>query len=95
MSGGSFDYLYVHYEVELRHERQLEQMADRLAVLGYADDAAQETRRALEDARAARVRAEVALKRLEGVWKAMEWWQSSDWSEDAVAEALVKYRGGG
>lgn len=40
MSGGSFDYL-CHKEVGdlLEHERTLQEMADELARLGYADDA--------------------------------------------------------
>ena len=38
------------------------------------------------------VRAGVRLRRLEKVWKAVEWWDSADRTEDAVKAALAEYR---
>jgi hypothetical protein len=72
---------------------ELQSMADRLAELGYANDAARETQTLLLEIRAFRNRATPVLDRLEGVWKSVEWWTSADWSEESVREALAKYRG--
>jgi Holliday junction resolvasome RuvABC DNA-binding subunit len=71
MSGGSYNYLCHSWDLDDldKHESDLEDMADRLAALGYAQDAARETQALLE------------------------WWDSNDWSEDQVKEALAKYRG--
>jgi hypothetical protein len=68
-------------------------MADRLAGLGYAEDAAKETEELLVLLSQWNVRADVRLKRLADVWKAVEWWDSCDWGEEHVREALATYRG--
>jgi len=75
-------------------ESDLRDMADRLAGLGYATDAAHETEELLVMLRQWRTRAEVRVRRLIGVWRAVEWGDSAAWSEDAVREALRTYRGG-
>jgi hypothetical protein len=95
MSGGSYNYLCNSWDVEdlLRHKSDLSDMTDRLAALGYAEDAAKETYLLLVLLRQMETRVEVHLQRLTDVWKAVEWWDSSDWGEDAVKEALAKYRG--
>jgi len=95
VSGGNYDYLCWADELDRLLEKQhhLADMAERLAGLGYADDAAQETTDLLLTLRQWRIRAQAHVKRLEGVWKAVEWWDSADWDEDAVREALAKYRG--
>jgi hypothetical protein len=95
VSGGSYDYLCWADDLDRLLEKQhhLEAMADRLAGLGYADDAAQETTDLLLTLRQWRIRAQAHVKRSRGVWKAVEWWDSADWDEDAVREALAKYRG--
>lgn len=94
MSGGSYDYLCWVLDLgELAaKEHQLEEMADRLAGLGYAQDAARETQELLVQLRQFKVRAEVRTKRLSDVWHAVEWWDSSDVSEESVHKALAKYR---
>lgn len=94
MSGGSYNYLCGADDLEdlLAKGRDLNAMAVTLARLGYADDAAQETQALISDIRAVEVRARVALDRLGGVFKAVEWWRSRDWSEDRVQEALTTYR---
>ncbi|WP_306317219.1 MULTISPECIES: hypothetical protein [unclassified Streptomyces] len=94
MSGGSFNYLcYVQDLEDLRSQRHdLEDMASRLAGLGYAQDAARETEELLLLLRQWEVRATARVARLTDVWKAVEWWDSSDSGEDGVHEALAKYR---
>ena len=95
MSGGSYNYLYTAMDLEDLQARRhdLEDMATRLAGLGYAQDAARETEELLLLFRQWETRAAVRLKRLTDVWHAVEWWDSNDSGEDAVREALTKYRG--
>jgi len=95
VSGGSFNYLCYETDLEgLTGKRQeLSEMADALAELGYAADAAEETASLLAHIRATNTRINASAKRLYGVWKAVEWWKSCDRSEDAVHAALAEYRG--
>ena len=95
MSGGSFNYLCQTWDLDdlLTKMGDLEAMSRALATLGYAKDAARETEELLVILRQWQVQAEVRLERLTPVWKAMEWWRSSDWSEDDLREELAKYRG--
>jgi hypothetical protein len=97
MSGGSYNYLglicYDDLGELLAKEGDLRDMADRLAGLGYAEDAARETEELLTMLRQWKTRAEVRVRRLNDVWHAVEWWDSADWGEDRVREALAKYRG--
>lgn len=95
MSGGSYNYLCNTWDLDrlLEHEGDLEAMSLRLAGLGYAGDAARETEELLLLLRQWKNRAEARVERLRGVWKAIEWWDSSDWGEDDVRKALTKYRG--
>lgn len=99
MSGGSYNYLglicYDDLAELLGKESDLRDMADRLAGLGYAQDAARETEELLTMLRQWRTRAEVRVRRLSDVWKAVEWWDSRDSSEDQVRKALAEYRGEG
>jgi hypothetical protein len=96
MSGGSYNYLCYMQDLEdlQSHRHGLEEMASRLAGLGYAQDAARETEELLVLFRQWETRAAVRMHRLADVWHAVEWWDSNDSSEDAVHEALAKYRGG-
>lgn len=95
MSGGSYNYLFAAQDLEdLQSRRQdLEEMATRLAGLGYAQDAARETEELLALFRQWETRASVRMRRLADVWHAVEWWDSNDSSEQGVHEALAKYRG--
>lgn len=95
MSGGSYNYLCHAFDLDdlLEKRGSLQEMADRLAGLGYAEDAAKETEELLVLLNQWRVHAEVRRNRLAEVWKAVEWWDSSDCGEDGVREALAKYRG--
>lgn len=94
MSGGSYDYLFIKDWWEIHGaEADLEAMRDRLAGLGYADDAARETAELLLLIRQYRVRVNVMMERLSGVFRAVEWWDSCDSSEDQVKIRLKEYRG--
>lgn len=93
MSGGSYNYL-CHAEAEtlVNYTVELQEMADRLAGLGYADDAARETQELLLTIRQCQNRIKSIADRMSGVWRAVEWWDSCDTSEDSVKSALEKYR---
>lgn len=95
MSGGSYNYLCHTFDLEslVAHRHNLRDMAERLGRLGWAKDAAVETRTLLADLDALEVHHEATRERLYEVWKAVEWWDSCDWSEDQVRTALLKYRG--
>ncbi len=96
MSGGSYNYLFTKEPEELfgwSAKDDLEDMADSLAQLGYAEDAARETLDLLLKVRQIEVHLATRLKRLNDVWPAMEWWHSGDSSEDEVKRALARYRG--
>jgi hypothetical protein len=94
MSGGSYEYLCFKDASDLaNYEHQLQSMADRLAGLGYAEDAARETTEVLLMHRQAMVRIDTRLKRLSDIWHAVEWWDSCDSGEDGVKKALAEYRG--
>ncbi|MET7687962.1 hypothetical protein ABZT06_08275 [Streptomyces sp. NPDC005483] len=94
MSGGSYNYLCYMQDLEdlQSHRHDLEEMASRLAGLGYAQDAARETEELLLLLRQWETRAAARVQRLADVWHAVEWLDSSDSGEDGVREALAKYR---
>ena len=94
MSGGHYDYLCFAQDLEelLTKGRSLQEMYDRLDGLGYAEDAAAETEEVITILGHAQRRIARRLARLQPVWKAVEWWDSSDWSEDSVRQALAEYR---
>ncbi len=94
MSGGSWDYLYSKELDELLNRKgSIQQMADKLAMLGYAPDAASETMDLLLTLRMFECRLDAMLDRLRPIWKGIEWWDSADWSEETFKEALTRYRG--
>jgi hypothetical protein len=98
VSGGSYNYLgsvCADLGGLLDQREDLRSMADRLAGLGYAEDAAAETEELLVMLRQWETRAGVRVRRLRDVWKAVEWWDSCDWGEKQVHEALKAYRGDG
>jgi len=70
-----------------------EELANALAKLGYADDAAKETTELLLLLRQTRVRAEAIQGRLEDVWRTLWQWSEYKMSEDMVKVALKRYRG--
>lgn len=97
VSGGSYNYLgsvcYDDLAQLISRKDDLREMADRLAGLGYAEDAARETEELLVMLRQWQIRAEVRVRRLAEVWHAVEWWDSGDSSEERVQKALAAYRG--
>lgn len=96
MSGGSYNYLFVKDGQELLggdRDEELRQMADRLAGLGYAQDAAAETEELICMINQARIRIDVRINRLRDVWHAVEWWDSGDGGEDRLGKTLAVYRG--
>lgn len=93
MSGGSYSYLYCKsFDQLVDDDCELEEMANRLAGLGYAEDAARETKDMLLLIRRTKKEFEDKMLRLADVWQAIEWWDSGDWGEDQAKEALAKYR---
>lgn len=96
MSGGSFNYLCFKECLEeitkLSALEDLQRMVDELAKLGYAKDVALETQDLLLDLRAFDVRVTQRLKRLQPVWRGLEWWDSGDTREDSFKETLAIYR---
>ena len=94
MSGGSFNYLFSADSASQLggKEEDLERMAETLAKLGYAPDAAQETFELLLELRAFDARLKAHHSRLWAVWRAVERWRSGDSGEDFVKEMLALYR---
>lgn len=95
MSGGSYNYLCSTYDPEdlFNKSRNLVDMSARLAELGYAEDAAGETEELVCMLNQMRVQICTRMKRLRGVWHAVEWWDSGDSGEDGLKQALKEYRG--
>ncbi len=60
--------------------------------LGWEQDAAREAAELQLVIRQAEVRVDAMMTRLRDLFHAVEWWDSSDCSEDSVKEALEKYR---
>jgi hypothetical protein len=94
VSGGSFNYLcHRPSDMVLEARGDLEKMAVELELLATravpnALPAAEETRRLLG------VPTDILdgiVDPLRDVWKAVEWWFSSDWSFDRVTEALEAF----
>lgn len=87
MSGGSYNYLYCKDSSQLlsgEADEELQNMADRLAGLGYANDAAKETQSLLLLLRQSRNRIESQIERLKDVWHIVEWVDSGDSSEPDI-----------
>lgn len=94
MSGGYYNYLYCRIDSLIDREYDLEEMANDLADLGYAYDAALATGKLISKIRQFKKDIIKNSESLSEVWKAMEYWRSGDWGEDSLKEALDKYREG-
>ena len=94
MSGGSYNYL-CHKDVSdlSNSQEDIQQMVDRLAGLGYAEDAARESEELLLTIRQYQTRINAMRSRLMWVWRSVEWWDSGNTSEEGVIQALSEYRG--
>lgn len=96
MSGGSWNYLYAEEISDLMKYRDielLEKMADYLNQNGY-EDVAKDVRRLVEYIKSARIRIETLHEMLSPVFKAVEWYDSSDCGKDSVSRAIEDYRNG-
>jgi hypothetical protein len=107
MSGGSFNYLCHREADELLVRQQdIRDMVDFLNQMIYsarktgkapetwllqAEKAKRETLELLLFIEQVEKRLNGYLDRLSPVWKAIEWWQSGDWSKDQFEEALKEY----
>ena len=89
MSGGSFDYLceLPVSDIDSRHIDTLQAMAEQLEEIAWGHPATRATRAHVE-----RLKAAVdPYADLRPVWRAVEWWKSSDCSREQVEEALDEY----
>lgn len=95
MSGGSFDYL-CHKEADdfvAWIPDSIREMVDALAAYDTpeAKAASKHTARVVLQLEAWQRLMDEHLKMLRPIWKAVEWHHSSDYSKDAVHEALAAY----
>ena len=94
MSGGSFNYLCFKDNEDLFAQtnlNEMDNMASRLVELGF-EDAAKETLNLKYTIQQSLIRSQVMKERLEGVWKAVEWYDSSDSSLENIEQEIKKYR---
>lgn len=97
MSGGSFGYLCykdVNELMEPSSISDLEIMVQHLQLYGY-EDIARDTQRLIEYIRSASIRIEVLSENLNGVFHAVEWYESADTGRETMIAELEKYRNGG
>ena len=96
MSGGSYDYLFCREVNELFSVDALDNMESievHLLSTGY-DDIAKDVRRLIEYIKSADNRISVLHEQLGGVFKAVEWYDSGDYSKGTMKKELEKYRTG-
>lgn len=98
MSGGSYDSLYLAEPEDLvafgSKWTALEKMQQRLAGLDYAQDAAAETYALMQIVKQAAIRIGVHQDRLQGIFQAVERWDSGDSGETELRVALASFRSG-
>lgn len=94
MSGGSYNYLcFADADDVLGKHRDLCDMANRLD--GLCPEAAAETRAIFDGPGSLYAELEARLKRLTDLWKAVEWCDSGDWSQDHLGKAIEEFRAQG
>ena len=94
MSGGSYDYLCFRDEGDIfSHIGNLRDMAARLDEV--CPEAAAETRALFDGPRSLMAELEARIKRLTDLWKAVEWRDSSDWTDAQLAQAVEQFRAQG
>jgi len=93
VSGGSYGYLLWKDPSDWVSgpPPEAQQMADRLAALGY-HDAAVAMNGLIIEARVCRARLEAYIYRLSEVMKAVEWLDSGDYGPGDLADAVAKFR---
>lgn len=94
MSGGSFNYLYCKDGAELfNYVSDIEDIEAALIKLNYID-VAKDTRRLIEYLKTALVRIDVLNEQLKPIFRAVEYYYSSDIGKESVHKAIEKYRDG-
>jgi hypothetical protein len=93
VSGGSYNYLYLHTQGLEAQRGDIEAMRDRLLELEEqrvpgAAVAGFKTRMVLEHLKLAERHAQA----LKDVWRAVEWRDSSDYDDDQLHEALAEFK---
>lgn len=94
MSSGSWCYLYSKEVDDLMKCSSiglLEDMVDRLIESGY-EDVAKDTRQLVEHIKSAKAKIETLFEQLRPIFKAVEWYDSADWSKDNLDKAVEDYR---
>lgn len=102
MSGGSFNYLYIAYNLDAMVDKRVHliEMHRAIKVLDETEFpgaalAANETQKLIDALSDAEMAVANASMQLRDVWHAVEWWHSNDYGPDQVAEELsefVKYK---
>lgn len=103
MSGGSYNYLYLKGSEDLldgQGYEELNEMAETLLDMGYEEEAKEtfsiqfevkKTRQKGIAKKASQI-LEARVKKIQGVWKAVEWYQSNDSGIGYVQKEIEKYR---
>ena len=94
MSGGSLSYLYNKEFPEVcNYIGEMKKVEKELISQGYTD-IARDVRRLIEYCLTAENRISVLFDNLSDVFHAVEWYYSSEYSEDSLIEELDRYRAG-
>ena len=94
MSGGSLSYLYNKQFPEVcNYIGEMKKVEKELISQGYTD-IARDVRRLIEYCLTAENRISVLFDNLYDVFHAVEWYYSSDYSEDSLIKELDRYRAG-
>ena len=94
MSGGSLSYLYNKQFPEVcNYIDEMKKVEKELISQGYTD-IARDVRRLIEYCLTAENRISVLFDNLSDVFHAVEWYYSSDYSEDSLIKELDRYRAG-
>lgn len=92
MSGGSLNYLYSKEVCELFNNIESLERAESYLLEQDIYDIAKDVRRLIEYIKTARNRIEVLHEELQGIFHAIEWNMSGDYSYSSVLEEIEKYR---
>jgi len=92
MSGGSLNYLCYKQPEELFHYIDEMEKVEMELIRQDAMDIAMDVRRLIEYIKTAENRIGVLSEQLNGVFHAVEWWESGDIGDASLAKALENYR---
>lgn len=94
MSGGSLNYLCFKEPEELFHCIEEMEKAEQVLLQRGAQDIARDVRRLIEYVKSAENRISVLSEQLNGIFHAVEWYQSGDYGEDTLRKRIEQYRTG-